>query len=121
MADEVVKESGRLHDNKDVEGFLQTLYAFVGLSPCAVAIASRQYGNNEDVFHTDQKWRQKFPYTDSRVKQGLKELLEKGFVRKGKVRGYYQLNPNLFLRGDFKEIRIRFTGGQMLIDYDTQH
>lgn len=116
-----VTNIGRLNRTKNVEGLLQTLYAFLGLSECAQMIANKVYADG-NTFHNDQKWRLSFPYSEARLKQAVAELKEKGLTLDTDKRGSYRLNPSYFLRGEYSEIRIIFQeDGQMFIDYDEKN
>jgi hypothetical protein len=116
-----VTNIGRLNRTKNVEGLLQTLYAFLGITECAQAVADKVYANGS-TFHNDATWRQQFPYSDARLKQAVAELREKGLTLPTDRRGSYRLNPSYFLRGEYSEIRIIFReDGQTFIDYDKKN
>ena len=113
----VEKDNGRLNSKKNVEGYLKTLYASAELSPCAQFIVSRAYRNDGDCIKNNRQWRDELPYSEPRIHQGLKELVDKGFLRSPK-KGLYTLEPKIFLKGEFDEIRLIFREGRILIDYD---
>ena len=45
-----LNKDGRLNSNKDIEGFLETLYSFTNISPCAVSVLRNLYRNKNFLF-----------------------------------------------------------------------
>ena len=104
-----LNKDGRLNSNKDIEGFLETLYSFTNISPCAVSVLRNLYRNKNFLFKNTFKWRSQFDYSDIRVKQAVKEK-----------RGYYELNKAIFIREDVKRISIIFENGKIQVDYEAK-
>ena len=102
-----LKDIGRL--SKDLEGFLETLYSFTNLSPCAIDIARYLARDRKRYFKNTKELREVFNYSDIRVKQGLKELTEKGFILKHDKRGAYE---------PLTSISLTFKGGTIFINYE---
>lgn len=113
-----LNKGGRLYSNKDVGGYLETLYSFTNLSPCAVAIARVLSSIPEVTFKNTIKWRQQFSYSDIRVKQGIKELEDKGFIISLKQRAHYKLNTALFIKTSVKSVSLIFKNGEIIINYE---
>lgn len=111
-----LKDIGRL--SKDLEGFLETLYSFTNLSPCAIDIARYLSREQSKYFKNTKDLRDRFNYSDIRVKQGIKELKEKGFVLQQDKRGDYMLNPAMFLTEPVASISLTFKGGNIYINYE---
>ena len=115
-----LNKNGRLNSNKDIEGFLETLYSFTDISPCAVSIL-RVLSRGEDyLFKNTFKWRSQFDYSDIRIKQAVKEIEDKGFILSKEKRGYYELNKSIFIKEDVKRISIIFENGKIQIDYEAK-
>ena len=115
-----LNKDGRLNSNKDIEGFLETLYSFTNISPCAVSVLRTLYRNKNFLFKNTFKWRSQFDYSDIRVKQAVKEIEDKGFALSKEKRGYYELNKAIFIREDVKRISIIFENGKIQVDYEAK-
>lgn len=111
-----LNDTGRL--SKDLEGFLETLYSFTNLSPAAIEISRKLSRNRELMFENTADFRKQFPYSDIRVRQGVKELTEKGFILPLDKRGFYKLNESIFILEPAVSYSITFKGGEMTISYE---
>jgi hypothetical protein len=107
---------GRL--SKDLEGFLETLYSFTNLSPAAIDIARGLSRQQQIYFENSKEFRELFPYSDIRVKQGVKELCDKGFILTSDKRGSYKLNEAIFIFTPAVSFSIKFNGGQITLHYE---
>ena len=112
-----LNDIGRL--SKDLEGFLETLYSFTGLSPAAIEIIHKVSRSKEVSFRNTNTFRKGFPlYSDIRIRQGLKELVDKGFIFSGDKRGFYNLNETIFMFEPAISYTITFKNGEITLGYD---